>query len=123
VQAGALVKLARVMLLGPVVAGAALINRRGARQPLSRLVPWYIVGFAALAAVRAAGWIPQALLGPMASICAALTLVAMAALGLSTDLRAAARSGGRLALAAAAALAALFVLGLALVKLTGQFTP
>jgi uncharacterized membrane protein YadS len=123
VQAGALVKLARVMLLGPVVAGAALISRRGARLPLSRLIPWYIVGFAALAGARAVGWITPGLLAPMASVCSALALVAMAALGLSTDIRSAARSGGRLALSAAGALAVLFALSYGLVKLSGQFTP
>jgi uncharacterized integral membrane protein (TIGR00698 family) len=122
VQVGAMVKLARVMMLGPLILGLSLFaGARGARPPLSRLVPWYVVAFAALAAARIAGVLPAALLPPMSAVCGVLTLISMAALGLSTDFRVVMRSGGRVAGAAVASLGALLILSLGLLALLGRF--
>ena len=62
VQIGALVKLIRVLTLGPVLFGVSLLqNALGkrdteveapARPSLKRLVPWFILGFLALAVLR-----------------------------------------------------------------------
>ena len=54
-QLGTLVKLVRVLMLGPVVIGLSLVAGRGAteatmRLSWSRLVPWFILGFLSLAA-------------------------------------------------------------------------
>lgn len=121
VQVGAMVKLARVMMLGPLILCVSLSAGRPAnRLPLSKLMPWYIVVFATLAAVRAAGLLPSASLGVMAGVGAALTLISMAALGLSTDFRAALASGGRVATAAILSLGALGALSLGLLGLLGR---
>jgi uncharacterized integral membrane protein (TIGR00698 family) len=121
VQVGAMVKLARVMMLGPLILCVSLGGSRPAnRLPLGKLMPWYIVVFAVLAAARTAGLLPPASLAVMAGVGAALTLVSMAALGLSTDFRAALASGGRVAAAAILALGALGALSLGLLGLLGR---
>jgi uncharacterized integral membrane protein (TIGR00698 family) len=121
IQVGAMVKLARVMMLGPLILCVSLSAGRPAnRLPLGKLMPWYIVVFAALAAARAAGLLPGASLAPMAGVGAALTLMSMAALGLSTDFRAALASGGRVAGAAILSLGALGALSVGLLALLGR---
>jgi uncharacterized integral membrane protein (TIGR00698 family) len=88
-QVGALVKLVRVLMLGPVVLALSLIANRGngggKRPALHVLVPWFIVGFLVCAAARSMGVVPPAVLAHAAQVASALTIVAMAALGLSVD--------------------------------------
>ena len=121
VQVGAMVKLARVMMLGPLILTLSLFSGRGAkRPPLSRLIPWYIVAFAAMAMARTAGFLPAAILPPIAGVCGVLTLLSMAALGLSTDFRAALRSGGRVAGAAVASLGVLCLLSFIMLAAFGR---
>lgn len=99
VQMGTLVKLVRVLMLGPVVLGLSLVAGRagGKRPPLSRLVPWFILGFLALAVLRAVGAIPTAALAPISTVAGILTVLSMAALGLGVDVRMVARAGVRVA--------------------------
>jgi uncharacterized integral membrane protein (TIGR00698 family) len=124
-QVGALVKLVRVLMLGPVVLVLSVIAHRGGgdaagkRPPLHVLVPWFIVGFLALAAARSMGVVPSAVLAPAADISSALTIVAMAALGLSVDVPAVARSGVRVAIVATLSVLALGGLAVALIRLLG----
>ncbi|MEP6967815.1 MAG: putative sulfate exporter family transporter [Pseudomonadota bacterium] len=118
-QVGAMVKLTRVMMLGPVIAVVGLSNRTAARPPLARLVPWFVVGFAGVALLRAAGAVPDLALAPIAAVGNALMLIAMAALGLSTDVRAAVGTGGKLALSAVLSIALLGLVAVALVTLLG----
>ena len=110
-QIGTLVKLVRVLMLGPVVLALALHARRtgpvAARPALGQLVPWFILAFLGLAAARSAGLVPAAVLAPAAGAATWLAILAMAALGLSTDLRAVAQAGARVAGAAAMSLLAL----------------
>ena len=94
VQMGTLVKLVRVLMLGPVVV-ALSVTGRGPLPAVHRLVPWFILGFLAMAGLRSAGAIPAVMLPLLAGVASALTLVAMAALGLATDVRVVARSGVR----------------------------
>lgn len=124
---GTLVKLVRVLMLGPVVLGLTLLTRgwrdqsggalprpmagdrsAAGRLPLHRLVPWYIVGFLALAGLHSANLLPDAVLAPIGGATNLLTLISMAALGLSTDLRTVMRAGGRVI---ATVTLSLFVLG------------
>jgi uncharacterized integral membrane protein (TIGR00698 family) len=121
VQVGAMVKLARVMMLGPLILCLALgARRRTAPLPLSGLMPWYILAFAALAGARTAGLLPAPLLGAMAGVGGVLTVLSMAALGLSTDFRAALASGARVAAAAVLSLGVLGALGLGLLVILGR---
>ncbi len=138
VQLGTLVKLVRVLMLGPVVLGLSLLTRRlrdeadeaapqvtagerpaPGRLALHKLVPWFIVGFIVLAGLRSAGLIPSASLAPIASVANLLTVISMAALGLGTDLRVVARAGGRVTAAVTASLLVLGAISLGLIRLLG----
>jgi uncharacterized integral membrane protein (TIGR00698 family) len=138
VQIGTLVKLVRVLMLGPVVLGLSLLTRRlreavdeplphvtagerraPGRLPLHRLVPWFIVGFLVLAGLRSAGLIPGAALAPIASVATLLTVISMAALGLGTDLRVVAGAGGRVTAAVTVSLLVLGGMSLGLIRLLG----
>ncbi|MEW6537361.1 MAG: putative sulfate exporter family transporter [Pseudomonadota bacterium] len=122
-QTGTVVKLVRVLMLGPVILALSLIFRDrapGAAKPgLSRLLPWFIIGFLIMIGLRSFDLIPQAALAPMAAASGLLTVVAMAALGLQTDIRAVARAGGRVVAAVILSLGALVLLALALIRLLG----
>ncbi len=121
VQVGTLVKLVRVLMLGPVVLTLALSSRQGSghRPALHHLVPWFIVGFLATMAMRSFGVIPHAALAPMASIATALTVVSMAALGLGVDARVLVGAGGRVTGAVVLSLLALGGISLALIRMLG----
>ena len=126
VQMGTLVKLVRVLMLGPVVLTLSLLHRdqgvvAGQRTKLKfgKLVPWFIVGFLALAAIRSAGLVPQAALSPVAIVANILTVISMAALGLGTDLRVVARAGGKVTLVVTLSLVILGGISLALIHLLG----
>ena len=122
-QIATLVKLVRVLMLGPVVIFFTLTNRAGRsiattdapRVSLAGLVPWFIIGFLALAALRSAGWIPLVLADQLKLASHALTLVAMAALGLGVDLRSIRDAGRAVVLTVIASLGALILLSLALI--------
>ncbi len=62
-----------------------------ARLPLHKLVPWFIVGFLALAALRSANLRPTAALASAATAANLPTIISMAALDLGTDLKVVAR--------------------------------
>jgi len=130
-QIGTLIKLVRVLMLGPVVLGLSFLssrfrpgNNQLSRVPkLREMVPWFIVGFLFLIVIRSLGLIPQAALLPVTRTAAFLTNIAMAGLGLGVDLRAIARTGGRVTLAVTASLIALGFLSYALIRLTGIAGP
>jgi uncharacterized integral membrane protein (TIGR00698 family) len=126
VQLGTLVKLVRVLMLGPVVLVLSLLTRRrrdapggAGRPPLHRLAPWFIAGFLLLAGVRAVGGIPAAALPPLGMAANGLTVIAMAALGLGTDMRVVAKAGGRVTAAVTLSLAVLGALSLGLIRWLG----
>ena len=119
VQVGALVKLTRVVTLGPVCLALGLLSRGGERADLRRLVPWFVVAFLGLAALRAAGLAPPAAIHAAGQVSIWLTIAAMAALGLGTDVRALLRAGPRVIAAASLSLLLLGVLALGLLALLG----
>ncbi|MBF9197426.1 YeiH family protein [Microvirga terrestris] len=121
-QLGTLVKLVRVLMLGPVVIALSVIVGRqteGAKPRLSfgRLVPWFIVGFLGLALLRSLGAIPEALLLIVMPVTAFLTIVAMAALGLGVDLKVLGKVGGRVTLTVTLSLLVLIAISLGLIRL------
>ena len=134
-QIGTVIKLLRVLMLGPVVLGIACIaagrkrrllhcatDQQGAHRaaristPITTLVPWFLVGFVGLASCRSCGVLPGALVGPTASVAHLLTVVSMAALGLNVDLRTLTQCGNRVALAVAGSLASTFLMSLLIVR-------
>lgn len=111
-QVGTLVKLIRVLMLGPVVLTLGLIqkNRTKSALPLSALLPWFIIGFLAMMGARSLGMLPQSILPALHHTSANLTLLSMAALGLSVDLRSVTASGGRVLAAGFLSIMALVLL-------------
>ncbi len=119
IQMGTLVKLVRVLMLGPVVLGLSVMaGRAGAKKPsFSRLVPWFILGFLAMAVLRAVGFIPEFALKPIAGVAGILTVLSMAALGLGVDVRMVARAGARVTLTVILSLLVLCGAALGLIRL------
>jgi uncharacterized integral membrane protein (TIGR00698 family) len=137
-QVGTVIKLVRVLMLGPVVFGMSLLARRlreesdsaspslsvperqrPGRLPLRQLVPWFIVGFLLVVAVRSFGWIPEAALLPIKAVASVLTTVSMAALGLGVDVQVVAAAGLRVACAVTLSLVVLCIISLSLVRFVG----
>lgn len=123
-QIGTLVKLIRVLMLGPVVIGLSLAAPRwlqGATNRASvgffRLVPWFILGFLVLATLRSLEIVPASLVGPLTTVTAFLTVVSMAALGLGVDVRVLINVGGRVTAAVTLSLLLLLAISICLVHL------
>ena len=121
-QIGTLVKLVRVLMLGPVVIALSVLVGRQAAGPkpslaFGRLVPWFIIGFLGLALLRSLGAIPEALLQVVMPATAFLTVISMAALGLGVDLKGLAKVGGRVTLAVTLSLLVLIAISLGLIRL------
>lgn len=135
VQMGTLVKLVRVLMLGPVCVLMAVVAPRlpadasertgahpdshGGRLSLAHLVPWFIVGFLALMGLRSADLIPHLAIQPASSAAMVLTVISMAALGLSVDVRSVVHAGGRVTLAVILSLLVLGAISLAVIRLLG----
>ena len=114
VQVGTLVKLIRVLMRGPVIFPLALMNGRKSdvRLPIMQMVPWFIIGFVAMMAARSFDFLPDLALEPMRITSSFLTILAMAALGLSVDIRSVMHVGGLVIGAALLSLTVLCGLGL-----------
>jgi uncharacterized integral membrane protein (TIGR00698 family) len=113
-QIGTLVKLTRVVMLGPVVIILGLLHK-GSKLGLRRLVPWFVIGFLAMGIARTAGLLPSWLPAPLRTVATALTVLSMAALGLAVDARALVRVGGRVTASVVGALAVLLAMSIGLV--------
>lgn len=117
-EVGTLVKLVRVLLLGPVVVLFSLLFRDRAATAgfkLTRFVPWFILGFAALGIARSTGLLPGVVAESLREASRWLTLAAMAALGLGVDIRAVRRVGLTVAGAVLGSLAVLIALSVLLI--------
>lgn len=137
-QVGTVIKLVRVLMLGPVVLALSLLTSRlrdetdekaphvtaGDRPErgapaLHELVPWFIVGFLLVAAVRSLSLIPVAVVAPLAATAGILTTISMAALGLGVDVRVVASAGVRVTAAVTFSLMVLGVISFLLIRLVG----
>jgi uncharacterized integral membrane protein (TIGR00698 family) len=126
-QIGTLVKLIRMLLLGPVVLIFSLISWRYCLRDegvtatpkidLQNLVPWFIPGFLILAALRSFALVSEGWAGPITTAATMLTVLSMAALGLGVDLRVIGKVGGRVTAAVTLSLAALLGLSIIVVRL------
>lgn len=131
VQMGVLVKLMRVLMLGPVILALSLLHRRRSqavagdagraseRSGLGRLVPWFIIGFLVMVAARSLGLVPAVAAAPAAKAATLTTIVSMAAMGLGVDLRSAARAGLRVTTVVALSLVGLAGLALVVIHFVG----
>ena len=126
-QIGTLVKLIRVLMLGPVVVVLSLLRKRiagpdartdiVAKPRLFQFIPWFILGFLGLASLRSLGLIPDAALRPLTVMTGLFTVVSMAALGLGVDIRVIGRLGGRVTFAVTGSLIVLVAISLLLIRL------
>ena len=137
VQIGTLVKLIRVLMLGPVCLVLSLMtaklreetepfgqlgerNRLRTQRPrIHQLIPWFIIGFLAMVALRSANLLPATSLVPIGETATILTVISMAALGLGVDIRTVTRAGGPVTATVILSLLALGLVSFALVKLLG----
>ena len=137
-QVGTVVKLVRVLMLGPVVLCLSLFTSRlrdEADEPapavsagdrpargglaLHQLVPWFILGFLIVLALRSADIIPARMLPPINTVANLLTTVSMAALGLGVDVRVVAHAGVRVTAAVTLSLVVLGAISLGLIRFLG----
>lgn len=124
-QVGTLVKLIRVLMLGPVVLVLSVFRRKitdaksanNSAPRLFQFIPWFIIGFLGLASLRSLGFIPEVALKPVAYTAGVFTVISMAALGLGVDVRVIGRLGGRVTFAVTGSLVVLIGISLMLIKL------
>ena len=131
VQIGTLVKLVRVLMLGPIVAGLSLMMARradataGTDHPVEQsaslvhLVPPFILAFLGLAAVNSLGFLPVSIVAQAHQVSGMLTVLAMAGLGLGVDLRSVSAAGPRVACVVILSLLGLGAMAYIALRLTG----
>jgi uncharacterized integral membrane protein (TIGR00698 family) len=123
---GTIAKLSRVMLLAPVVITLGLMARgiktddtaasvSSARPPM----PWFVLGFIALVGVNSLITVPAETKMWIATVTTFLLSVALAAMGLETDIRKLLAKGIRPALLGALAFLFIASFSLVLIKLFG----
>jgi uncharacterized integral membrane protein (TIGR00698 family) len=99
-QIATLTKLIRILLLAPVaMICGILFNKDPSQQRALRfglMPPWFIILFFAFASARSLEFLSEPVVTAMSLASNALTLVAMAALGLSADAKVLRRSGGQI---------------------------
>ncbi|XVQ88502.1 YeiH family protein [Microbispora siamensis] len=111
------VKLTRVVLLAPLIAGVTLWRRRTAAPSEGRrppVVPLFVAGFLAMAALRSLGVLPPASLAALKTAETLMFTAALFGMGAAVRLRALLRTGRR-----AVALGALSTTLVTLVALAG----
>jgi uncharacterized integral membrane protein (TIGR00698 family) len=119
---GTLVKLIRVLLLGPIVLVLSFMHSDHAPKgwlSIGKMIPWFITGFLVLATLRTVGVIPAEAAGNVRALVTVLTVVAMAALGLGVDVRTLSRVGPRVVGAVTISLVALFAMAWGLASFVG----
>nr|WP_255701451.1 YeiH family protein [Afifella sp. H1R] len=118
---GTIAKLSRVMMMAPVVLGLGILARErlaasgnsAARAP----IPWFVLGFIALVGVNSLVEIPETAKSEIALATTFLLSMALAAMGLETDVRKLKAEGLRPALLGLLAFLFISTFSLTLVKL------
>jgi uncharacterized integral membrane protein (TIGR00698 family) len=128
-EVATLVKLTRVLLLGPAVlvvgglfrlmGGEGTAARTTGWRSTAALVPWFVAGFLVLATLRSLGLLPNEFVQPGRDVSRLLMVLAMAGLGFGVELAAVRTVGPRVALAIVCSLAFMATFTLALMRLTG----
>ena len=122
-EVGTLVKLARVMMLAPVVFALSARARFAASHAMARTarppLPWFVLGFIALVALNSVVTIPSDARKLIVTVTTVLLTIALAAMGLETDISKLAARGIRPALLGALAFLFIAAFSLLLIKLVG----
>jgi uncharacterized integral membrane protein (TIGR00698 family) len=121
------VKLVRTLMIIPISVTLAVVEnrRRNAGAPLTArrivgLVPWFLVGFLVVAAANSVVPIPAGVHDVLVTVSVFLVSVALAGIGLSTDIAAIRRAGWRPLLLGGLLSTLVAVTSLAVLALTGQ---
>ncbi|WP_207540613.1 YeiH family protein [Sabulicella rubraurantiaca] len=119
-QSGTVMKLARVFLLAPaVVALGWWVARGGTEAGAAKApVPWFAFGFLGLVVLGSTGLVPRAAVDASRFLVPLMLAASVAALGISTDLKALKKRGARpllLGVASTVFIAVLALVGVALV--------
>ena len=104
-QVATLVKLVRVLFLGPMIIGLGFLHRNSADAPPSQTameraklyLPWFVAGFLLFAVLRSTGVISDGLGDHAKTLSKLLFVGAMVGLGLGVDLRKVGAVGPRVA--------------------------
>lgn len=127
-QTATLVKLVRVVMLGPLVVVLSLWRRRtnareagaaasaATRARIGELLPWFVVGFIVAGTLRSVGAVTGSVADVARDSARVLTVLAMAALGLNVDIRAIRKVGPKVALTVTGSLAVMVTIALVVVK-------
>lgn len=118
------VKLARVLLLAPILTGIALSRRRregeaaeGEKKKRPPVVPFFVIGFLVLVGVRSTGIVPTGVLEVTQVLQGLALATAMFALGLNVHFKSLVKVGGRPVVLAASSTAVIILVGCAAVVL------
>lgn len=118
------VKLTRVLLLAPVVAGVGLLRRHAGGSPADRaarppLVPLFVLGFLAAVALRSTGLLPGGALAVVAQLQTVALAAALFGMGTGVRLASLVHGSGRLLLLAGASTLVVATVSLVGVRLLG----
>jgi uncharacterized integral membrane protein (TIGR00698 family) len=122
---GTIAKLSRVMLLAPTIIALGWLASRSRTSPETTAtasrppMPWFVLGFVAVVGLNSLIPIPAADRTAIAAVTTFLLSVALAAMGLETDIRKLSARGIRPALLGALAFLFIASFSLALIKLFG----
>ena len=124
---GTIAKLSRVMLLAPMVIALGLMATRAAKKndPAADAasarppMPWFVLGFVALVGINSVVSIPAGAKVWIVAVTTFLLSIALAAMGLETDIRKLTAKGFRPALLGAFAFLFIACFSLVLIKLIG----
>ncbi|ENN92867.1 YeiH family protein [Bartonella bovis] len=94
-QIAIIVKLIRVLMLGPLIFILSIIYRQPEQTHLRlhTFIPWFIIGFIIMMLTRSAALIPTMALNPINFIAKISTIISMAAVGLDVDIRSLKKAG------------------------------
>jgi uncharacterized integral membrane protein (TIGR00698 family) len=121
---GTIAKLSRVMMLAPVVITLGLLATRRARSgghahvQAKAPIPWFVLGFVALVAFNSIVTVPPGAKAAIVTVTTFLLSVALAAMGLETDIAKLRAKGVRPLILGLAAFLFIAAFSLVLVKMT-----
>jgi uncharacterized integral membrane protein (TIGR00698 family) len=124
-QHAVVVKLSRTLFIIPICVGLAVWRRRGRAgkpgrlPPVTHLVPWFLVAFVAASALASVVTLPAALRSGFSAASTFLITVALAAIGMTTDIHGLRATGPRALLLGAILWAIVTVSSLLLAAATG----
>lgn len=122
------VKLVRTLMIIPISLGLSIMEARRSGRGIRmtprralRLVPWFLIGFVAVALVNSTGVIPPDVRGGLVAASQFLIATALAGIGLSTDVPALRRAGWRPLALGAILWVLVTATSLAIIAVTGGF--